>query len=84
MATALIGSASFNCEEDGTAVYTGEVYFKAGTPNFIHSTIRVALGAGDTLSTLQGKFLAAMDAEAQRLGLAAPTAVYGGSVIQLR
>jgi hypothetical protein len=85
MATALIGPASFAVDEStGAPQYVGEVHFAVGTVNYNLSTIVVALGAGDTLASLQTKFLAAIDAEADRLGLAAPTAVYGGAVTKLR
>ena len=85
MAAALIGTAAFTTKPDGALVYEGTVHFAlpAGTGYNI-STISVSLGAGDTLATLQGKFVAAIDAEALRLGIAAPTAVYGGAVSKLR
>lgn len=86
---ALIGTAAFTTEQDGSTngqlVYEGIVHFAlpAGA-GFNISTISVPLGAGDTIATLQTKFLAAIDAEAQRLGIATPTAVYGGAVTKLR
>jgi len=84
MAVALIGRAGFSVDITNAPQYVGDVHFNVGSANYILSTIAVQLVAGDTLATLQQKFLDAIDAEAARLGLAAPTAVYGGAVAKLR
>lgn len=85
MAVALIGQAAFVADAAGAPGYAGSVLFALGAgARFLESTFLVSLGAGDSLATLQTKVLAAVDAEAVRLGLAAPTAVYGGAVSKLR
>lgn len=85
MAVALIGQAQFDADPQGNPTYRGAVHYGMGAgERFLQSTFLVALGAGDTLATLQTKVLASIDAEATRLGLAVPTAVYGGAVTKLR
>lgn len=83
MATALIGQAYFDTDARG-ALYIALVHFAVGAAQQMPSTVTVLLGAGDTLATLQTKLLSAIDTEATRLGVAAPTAVYGGAVMKLR
>lgn len=84
MSTTLIGLAGFRLDDAGNPEYHGEVLLSVGQAGATKSSVTVSLGAGDTLATLQTKFLAAIDAEASRLGLPAQTDVYGGAVAKFR
>jgi hypothetical protein len=84
MSTALIGAAHFRTRDDGSSVYEGPVSFNVLTPQVANSSFTVVLQVTDTLATLQARVLAAIDAEAVKMGFLAPTAVFGATVIQVR
>jgi hypothetical protein len=85
-APALIGEANFGVRDDGlgTPIYEGIVFFNVLTPNASRTSFTVLLGAGDNLTTLQAKTLAAVDKSAAALNMSPPSVVYGGGIVQLR
>jgi hypothetical protein len=85
-APALIAEANFSVRDDGlgTPIYEGLVWFDVLTATPVRSSFTVLLGAGDNLTTLQAKTLAAVDKSAAALNMSPPSVVYGGGIVQLR
>jgi hypothetical protein len=85
MAQALIGTASFVVNyASGGAQYRAHVCYEQPDGRYNESDILVPVQSGDTGAAFQARLMTAIDTEATRIGLAAPTAIYGHSLSKFR
>jgi hypothetical protein len=81
---ALLGEANFEESIVGAPQYNAVVYYENGSARYSDSRIIIPVASTDTPAQFSAKLLAAIDAEAVRIGLQAPTAIYGNSIAKFR
>jgi hypothetical protein len=81
---AIVGQASLDIATDGTSFYQGEVVLNIGTPQAAKTSVVVPVNAGDSNAVLLARINAAIDAEAVKMGFAAPTEITGPSFVKYR
>lgn len=82
---AFIGEANFVRVPGGSIQYIGAVYYEGPADVFnVESRVVVPVLATDTGATFTTRMLAAIDTEATRLGLAAPTRCFGSALQKFR